>query len=84
MGLVLVDLGKLEGDDVALWVGNIGRTGTGIPGTATGMLPKMIPTRIPIKIVAMFGASRRFTELPMSSATRFTLSSGPTTMILSP
>ena len=59
-------------------------SGTGIPGIANGMLPKIRPMRIPMKIVAIFGASRRLTELPMSSATRFTFSSGPTTITRSP
>ena len=58
--------------------------GTGIPGMANGREPKIIPTIMPTKIVAMLGASRRFTELPIISATRFTFSSGPTTKILSP
>ena len=58
--------------------------GTGMPGIAKGMLPKRIPTMIPMKIVAMLGVSRRLTELPIKSAMRFTLSVGPTTSILSP
>ena len=58
--------------------------GTGIFGRLIGILPKMIPTTIPIKIVAIFGASRWRVELPTNELTRFTLSSGPTTIILSP
>ena len=44
----------------------------------------MIPTMIPTKMVAIFGALRRFSELPIIEATRLTFSSGPTTMIRSP
>ena len=38
--------------------------GTGIPGTAKGMLPNIRPMMIPIKIVAIFGVSRRFSIFP--------------------
>ena len=58
--------------------------GTGIPGMAIGSEPKMIPTRMPMKMVAMLGASRRLIELPSTSATRLTRSSGPTTITRSP
>ena len=59
-------------------------TGLGMPGKAKGMLPKTMPTRMPIKMDAMFGWSSRFTELPNRRVTRFTASSGPTTIRRSP
>ena len=58
--------------------------GTGMPGIAIGSEPNTIPIIIPMNIVAMFGASRRRMELPIMSDTRFTASSGPTTIMRSP
>ena len=59
-------------------------TGMGMPGMAKGNDPKMMPMMIPMKMVAMFGAFNRWAELPIRLVTRFTASSGPTTMIRSP
>ena len=58
--------------------------GTGMCGIVNGKLPKRMPTIMPIKMVAIFGVFRRFSELPISSATRLTFSSGPTTIMRSP
>ena len=58
--------------------------GTGICGIEKGMLPNNIPTTMPMKMVAIFGALSRFSELPINSAMRLTLSSLPTTMMRSP
>ena len=58
--------------------------GTGMPGTAKGMLPKRIPMTIPMKMVAMLGWSRRFIALPIRAATLLTDTSSPTTIMRSP
>ena len=58
--------------------------GTGIFGTANGMLPNNIPSIIPMKIVAIFGWSRRLMAFPTRLATRLTDASSPTTIIRSP
>ena len=55
-----------------------------MPGNWKGMLPKIIPTKIPKKMAPTLGWSRRFTELPKMRSTRVTLSSGPATIKRSP